>query len=121
AAARLDGWLREAQSVDTALDGLERLAHGRCLRGGNGAGSLSQQVAIGLAGCGTQIPAAAELGVDKVAKRGGLRRIQTLDNDVRVVSAANFVVANILLAQLRGQVVDGDVRFLRDRFLHLDL
>jgi len=50
-----------------------------------------------------------------------LRRIDIADKDVSVVSAADFVIVNILGAQRGGEAVDSSVGFLRNGLLDLDL
>jgi len=58
---------------------------------------------------------------DDVAKCGKLRGINVAHQNVGVVDAADFVVVNIFRAQLSDKPVDGLVRFLCNRFLHLHL
>ena len=58
---------------------------------------------------------------DDVAKCGKLRGIDVAHQNMSVVHAADFVVVNILGAQLSDKAVNGLVRFLGNGFLHLHL
>ncbi len=122
AAVQLNGGFRQAQGVDAALDGFERLVHCGFLNGRNGAGTQGQQKRIRFAGRGAEFPDAfVLLLVCNVAELRNLVRRNIAYHDVRAVNAAHFVVANVLGTQLRGQAIHRLVGFLRDGFLHLNL
>src|SRR6266403_305189 len=120
-ATTLDGRLREAEGVDAALDGFERLGHGRVFNLRDGRGAQSQCVSGGVAGSGREIPNVGVLRADQIAELRELRGFDVAHEDVGIVGAAYLVVVNILGAQLVGQTVDRLVRFLGNGFLHLHL
>ena len=67
-AVRLNGGLGKAKSIDTTLDGFERLGHGAFLNMGNRTVAQGQEESIGLAGSSAEIPIAFELLVEQIAK-----------------------------------------------------
>ena len=61
AAAKLNRRLGQAQRVDAALDGFERLRHRGFLNVRDGAGPQCQRVAVGSPGAGADIPMVSQL------------------------------------------------------------
>ena len=84
-------------------------------------GAKRQRVTILFAGCGREIPNILQLRADEIAEVGELIGSDVADENVRVVGAADFIVANIFRAHLRRQAIDGLIGLLRDGFLRLHL
>src|SRR5260370_29965881 len=121
AADDLNRRLGQSKSIDAALDRVERLLHGLLLDGGNRGRPHGQQVAGSFPGSGAGIPLRPKNVVEQIAELRELVRGDVAYEDVRVIHAANFVVADILVPELAGQPVHRLVRFLADGFLHLHL
>ena len=121
AAVRLNRRLGKAKSIDAALDGFERLGHGAFLNMSNGTIAQGQEQSIGSDRRSAEIPIALELLVKQIAKLRNLIGRDTADDDVGVVHAAHFFVANILGAELSGDAIDRLIGLLGNGFLHLDL
>ena len=116
---KLDGRFCEAECVDTAADGFDRLRHGRFLNLRDGGLAKRQSVAVGFAGGAGRIPIVTILLCDQVAKCGALRDVA--HKDVRIVYAANFVEADGIVSQLWIEAIHHLIGFLRDGILHLNL
>src|SRR5205807_10136517 len=121
ATARLYGRLSQSKRVDAALDGLERLRHGRFLNAGDGARTKRPGITVQIAGGRRHVPFRGKLSVVNVAELRELGGIDVANQDVRVVDTAHFIEMNIFRAQQGGQAVHGRVRLLRDGFLDLNL
>ena len=122
AAVQLNRGFGQAQGVDAALDGFQRLVHRGFLGRRDGAGTQREQKSVRFARRGSQVPEAfVLLLVYHVAELRNLIGRNIADENVRVVGPAHFIVTNILGAQLRRQAIYGLVGLLRDGFLHLNL
>ncbi len=121
AAPRLNRRFRQTESVDAALDRLERLRHRLFLDGSVRRGAKRQCVAGRLTRSSRQVPHILQLRVDQVTERSQLVRSNIAHQNVRVVDAPNLIVANALLAHLARESVQRLIRLLRDGFLHLHL
>ena len=121
AAPALNRWLGQAESIDAPINRLKRLRHRVFLYLRDGARTQCQQITRRFSRCGSRFPQAAVLLLNKIAEHRRLCRIHVAHQNVGIVHTADFIVANILVAQLLRQTVHHLVGFLRDRFLHLHL
>ena len=120
AAGKGDGRLGQAERVDAARDGFERLVHRLGAQIGDHRGLHGQQIAVVLAGGRGHGPV-GELIVDEIAEAAGSSRIDIAHQNVRVVHAANLAEVDVLVVQLLAELIDGLVAALADGLLDLHL
>src|SRR5208282_1044665 len=115
-----DRWLGEAEAVDTARDGFKRLIHSLLAHVSDHGRFHDQQIAVRLSRSRGHDPI-RELIVDEIAELSGSRRIDIAHQDVRIVYAADFAKADVLVVELPLEVVDCRVAPLADSLLELHL
>ena len=120
-AARTNRGLRKSQTIDALLNSFSCLRDGLFLNGSDRAGAQSQSVAISLSRSGSHVPYIIVLRADDIAQYRVLGRVNIADQNVRIVSSTDFVVANILIPQGCSEPIDGRIGLLRDGLLDLDL
>src|SRR5256885_15106292 len=99
-AARTNRGLRKSQTIDAVLNGFSCLRDGLFLNGSDCPGAQRQCVAISLSRSGSHVPYIIVLRADDIAQYRVLGRINIADQNVRIVSSTDFVVANILVRNI---------------------